>query len=379
MANTLTDLIPTIYSALDVVSRELVGILPGVTLDANAKRAALNQTIRSFETPSVTSSNITPGSTVPSFTGQTIGNNTLTITKSKGVGIPWTGEEELSLDMGFGVDPIVRDQFAQAMRTLANEVEADLAALSTQFSRAYGTAGTTPFASDLSASSNVLKILLDNGAPTGDLHLAIDTTAGAKLRSLAQLTKVNEAGTNAVQSQGILIDLHNFKIRESAQILTHTKGTGTSYQTNSGTGNAIGDTVIPADTGSGTILAGDIVTFAADTANKYVVTTALSGGSFTIGAPGLRVAIPDGNAITVGNSFTANMAYARNAIAAAIRVPAMPKRGDVAVDSTIVTDTRSGISFEIRHYLGYHQEAFEVGLAWGVAMVKEAHTALLLG
>lgn len=42
MANTLNSLIPTLYESLDIVSRELVGFIPSVALDANAARAAVN-------------------------------------------------------------------------------------------------------------------------------------------------------------------------------------------------------------------------------------------------------------------------------------------------------------------------------------------------
>ena len=48
MANTLTSLIPELYTNLDVVSRELVGLIPAVTLDAVASRAAKDATVRSF-------------------------------------------------------------------------------------------------------------------------------------------------------------------------------------------------------------------------------------------------------------------------------------------------------------------------------------------
>ena len=58
MANTLTSLIPDLYESLDVVSRELVGFIPSVTLDAAVARAALNQNVRSFVTPAVTAEDI---------------------------------------------------------------------------------------------------------------------------------------------------------------------------------------------------------------------------------------------------------------------------------------------------------------------------------
>ena len=47
MANTLTDLAPDLYAALDVVSRELVGMIPSVTVDARVNQAAVGQIVRS--------------------------------------------------------------------------------------------------------------------------------------------------------------------------------------------------------------------------------------------------------------------------------------------------------------------------------------------
>jgi len=292
--------------------------------------------------------------------------------------VRWNGEQSLGVDHGPGRANIMRDQFAQAMRTLVNEIEADLASLYVRTSRAYGAAGTTPFATDLSDPAQVRKILADNGAPLSDLQMVINTTAGANLRTLAQLTKANEAGSSDLLRRGVLLDIHGFAIRESAQIKQHAKGTGASYLINNVAGYSAGSTDLIVDTGTGTILAGDVVTLAGDS-NKYVVGSALAAGALSLNAPGLRQAAGDNTALTVGNSFVANMAFARSAIQLATRAPATPNEGDLATDRTTITDPQSGLTFEVAMYPQYRQVQYEISIAWGVACNKPEHCALLMG
>jgi hypothetical protein len=379
MATTLTSLLPDAYAALDVVSRELVGFIPAMQRDMTADRAALNQTIRSFVAPANTTASITPAMTVPTPAAQTIGNRTLSITKSKFAAFEWSGEDQKSADTGPGYLSVQQDQIAQAIRVLVNEVEADAAALHIYASRAYGTAGTAPFASDLSDIAQLRKILDDNGAPPSDRQVVIDTTAGARMRALTQLTKANEAADTTMLRQGLLLDIHNFGIRESAQVASFTKGTGAAYTTSTA-GFAVGATSIAIITGSGTVLAGDFVTFAGDT-NKYMVVTGVAApGTIVIAAPGLRQAIPaSAVAMTVGGTSVRSMAFSRNSMALATRLPALPKDGDLASDRTVLTDPRSGLSFELAYYPGFRMGGYFIGLAWGVANMKPEHSAVLLG
>lgn len=380
-ANTLTSLIPSLYAALDVVSRELVGAISSVTLDPTTSRAAVGQAVIAFKTPQATATDITPGVTPPNDGDQSIGNVSLTITKARRVPFRWNGEEELGLNNnGSGAAAIKGDQIQQAIRTLVNEMEVDtVAAARAAASRAYGTPGTTPFASDLSDPAQLRKILDDNGAPLAQRSLIIDTSAGAKLRTLTQLTKANEAGTTMTLRDGALLDLHGFIIKESAAVQAVTKGTGASYTSNTA-GYAVGATAITLITGTGTVLAGETVTFAGDT-NKYVVETGLAApGVLTLAAPGLRQALAaSAVAMTVGNTATASVAFAKSAIILATRAPALPEGGDLAVDRMTITDPRSGISFEIAMYPQYRQMQYEISAAWGVKGIKSAHTAQLLG
>lgn len=383
MSNTLTGLTTTIYNALDVVSRELVGFIPAVSSDMTYDRAAVGQTVTSPVAPAATATDITPAVTPPNDGDQTIGSVSMTITKARRVPVRWNGEEKRGLDNnGASYNVILRDQLAQGMRALVNEVESDIANLCLKSSRAYGTPGTVPFATNLAEAAQMRKILSDNGAPMSDLQMVLDTTAGASMRTLGQLTKANEAADTSMLRRGVLLDVHGFAIRESAQVKTVLAGTGAASTTNAA-GYAVGATVITlAVAGTGTILAGDVITFAGDT-NKYVVASGDSdvsnGGTITLAAPGLRKAIAaSATAITIIAATTRNMAFARSALAVATRAPALPEGGDSASDRMIITDPISGLSFEISLYKQYRQIQYEIALAWGVAMVKPEHTALLL-
>jgi hypothetical protein len=378
VANTLTSLIPDLYEAMDVVSREMVGMIPSVSRDHTIARAAVGQQVRSFVVPATTASDIVPGVTPPNDGDQTLSNVSMTITKARRVPIRWNGEEELGVNNGGpGVMNIRANQMAQSMRTLVNEIESDLCALYTRASRSYGTPGSAPFATSLADPAQIRKILSDNGAPMGDLQMVINTTAGANMRALAQLNKANESADTSMLRRGVLLDIHGFAIRESAQVKTPTKGTGASYVT-SGV-SAIGATSITLATGTGTVLAGDTVVFTGDP-NKYVVSAGVAApGVLTIAAPGLLTTVASGTAVTVSNTAAQNMAFARTAIALATRLPALPSDGDAAVDRTTITDPVSGLAFEVAMYAQYRQMQYEISAAWGVGVFKPEHFALLLG
>lgn len=380
----LTPLIPSLYEGLDVVSRELVGFIPSVNRSATAERAAVGQSVTYHVAPAAVVSDVV-ATMVPSDPADvTLGNGTITISKSRKTEFAFTGEEQRGLNTGSGYISVQADMFAQGLRALTNEVEADLsAAAAAAACRFTGTAGTTPFGSSLGDAAQLRKILDDNGAPASGRSLIINTSSGANLRTLTQLTKVNEAGSQMTLRQGELIDIFGFSIKETGQGVSHTKGTAASATTNAA-GYAVGATTITlASAGTGTILAGDTVSFAGDS-NKYQVITGdadvSGGGTIVLAAPGLRVAIPaSATAITVGNSYAANVGFTQNALVLAARAPALPDQGDSAIDRTMLIDPRSGLAFEISMYAGKRKIELEVALAWGVKATKPEHIAMLGG
>jgi len=391
MSNTLTSLTPTLYEALDIVSREMVGYIPAVSRNSSAERAALNQSILVPITTPGTPGDNTPAVTAPNTGDQTVDNISMTIDKSKHVPIRWNGEEQRGLINAGSYNGILLNQFVQGFRSLVNLIEADLhATVYKSASRAYGTAGTAPFgtAGDLSDIAQVRKILDDNGAPQTDLQFVAGSTAMANIRGKQSvLFKMNEAGTDTLLREGILGRLEGFDVHNSAAIVQHVKGAATGQLINGA--EAVGQTTLTLDTitvNTTGIKAGDIVTHASDSTNKYVVNTGLAAtsGDIVIGGPGLLIAAADNDAVSIGNSYTPNTAFSRSAVQLITRRPAMPigpdgRPMDMADDTMEITDPVSGITFEIAVYRQFMQLVYHVRLAWGAKAIKSAHIATLIG
>ncbi|CAH3424265.1 P22 phage major capsid protein family protein [Enterobacter hormaechei] len=376
--NTLTGLIPTIYTALDVVSREQTGFIPAVARDAKADAAAKDQTVRAPVAPPATTEDIVPGPSAPNSGDQAIGGVDVKITKSKMAPVKWNGEEQLALGPAGTYNTILADQFKQAFRALANEVDADLAALYFNSSRAVGTPKDTPFSvkDDLSDAALARQILTDNGAPTTDLRMVLGGEAMASIRGKqAVLFKANEAGTDQLLREGVIGRIMGFNLHESFSIKRTAKSTAAGYKVNGA--KKEGDIIIAISAGTGGIAVGTAVKFDGDD-NQYLVVAATSS-SITISSPGLRQDLADETAITVLSEFTPNMAFDRGAFLLASRTPAMPEGGDTADDVMNVTDPKSGITFQVALYRQYRQVRYEVGLAWGVASVAPRHSAIIMG
>lgn len=389
-ANTLTGVIGDLYAGMDVVSRELVGIIPTAFRNANAERVAVGQSVIYPITEEAGLSDNTPSMSIPEPTDKDPDFGSITISKSKNSNFGWTGEEQRALNNGVGYLTLQGDYFAQALRKLVNEIEKDLfVEAAANAVAATGTPGTTPFASNVGDSAQIRKLLDDRGAPPSDRALVGDTSMGAALRTLANLTKANEAGTTMTLRDGELLNLNGLSIKESAQaVFTPAASIGTAASATTNTaGYAKGATTITlASAGTGTIVTGDFIKFAGDS-NYYRVVTGdtdvSNGGSVVLAAPGLMQPIPAAaTAITVARTtagYARNVAFQRNALHLVARAPALPAEGDAAIDRMTIIDPRSGMSFEVSLYAGYRKIRAEVACAWGVKAVKPEHIVALLG
>ena len=377
MANTFTALAPVAYSIAQTVSQEPSAVLDAINLDFDAKNVAVGDTVYVPVAPVRTVSTYTPAMTTTAGTDAVATSVGVTITNRDYADWNLTGEQIRSLQNGTINQEWMRQIIQQSMRAVRNNAEiVAAAAVKIGASRVVGTAGTTPFASDLSALVDVRKVLRDNGAPMADLQLITDTAANVNLLKLGIIQQAYQAGSDAERRSGNVQRQFGFQISDSAGISTHTKGTGAAYVTSGST--AVGVRDIALVTGTGTVLAGDVVTFAADTVNKYVNGTAIAApGTISLNRPGARVTIATANAMTVGNNYVPNLAFERSAIVGVMRAPEIPLGGQVT--GVMPISDASGMTYTLVEITGDGMITYRLHLNYGFKVVQQEHVAMIMG
>ncbi|MES2262107.1 MAG: P22 phage major capsid protein family protein [Pseudomonadota bacterium] len=376
MANIFTALQPTLFSAAQEVSNEPFGVISAITSDFNDEGVAVGDLVTVPVAPIRAVKSFAPSMAMPTGDDATANNVQVQITNTDYVDWNMTGEQILSLQNAGSDKDWVRQMIAQGMRALRNKAEiAACTAIKVGASRAVGTAGTNPFASDINIIADVRKVLFDNGAPMADLQLCIDSSAGTSARKLGIVQQAYQAGSDTERRTGDLLRQFGFAVRESAGIVQHVKGTGASYVTSGST--AIGAQSMALVTGTGTVLAGDVVSLAADTNNKYVVGTGVAApGTISLGRPGARIVIPTANALTVGNNYTPNLAFERSSVVGIMRAPIIPP--NPIITQTLISD-KFGMTYLLLQIAGYGMTTWQLHIAYGFKVVQGEHVAVVMG
>lgn len=377
MANTLTKLQPTLFSAAQVVSREPWGVIDAISLDFDDKGVAKGDVVDVPIAPTRAATNFTPGAQTSTGADATADTVQVQITKSRKVSWNLTGEQIRSLQNATenNQPEWVRQLVQQGMRTLRNEAEVDAAlAVKIGASRATGAAGGSPFASNINALVDVRKILRDNGAPLSDLQCVMDTEDGAGLRKLDIIQRADQAGTPAERRTGNLDRQFGFMLRESAGISLHSQGAGATggYLLNGAVAEDAQDWTV--DTGSGDFNAGDVITV---DGVQYVVSGALDGTTLSVNRPGAVDTIA--NDTPVGDSgdtdYTPILCFEREAVVGITRPPLIPPNPTI---TPIPISDGEGNTFLLLEIAQYGQISWELHLAWGFKTVQQEHIGLIL-
>lgn len=383
MTDSLSNIIPTIIAAFETVTAGIVGFAGGVPINGDlSERAALGQTIEWPEPNVGTPKDAVPGCTGPCGDPLTASKKLVTIEKQRSIPIAVTGDQFKGLQGN--IYPFLKRAFIKAIRQIVTEVDVYMAIKAIEnASRAWGTAGTAPFGTlnDMTDFAGLKQIFRENGHDPANLDLRLTLNNAAMFNiegKMSNIWKANEFGSDELSRWGYITEIEGFRMGTMPNIPQHVKGTGAGYVTSGATAIDVEDIALV--TGAGTVLAGDVVTFAADPNRKYVVNKGIAApGTITIGEPGARMVIPTGNAMTIGNSYSPNVAYDADAMLFLCRPPAVPAGGDSAVDSVLLQDPVSRLVIEVAQYKQYLQETYDVRIAYGATVVDPSLVALLLG
>ena len=382
MANTFGTLVTSVQANLDTVLREQIGYIPAVSINAEAAQAAIGQVIQYPIAPVMVAMDGTAVCCAdnPCPPDQAFGVGNMVVDHDRIVNLCWTAEEDRQVNNSYGYSGAnFRDnQIQQGIRTLVNEVETSIAAVGYNAAQVYTPASTTLFstqADNFKDLTLIRKLLIDNATPDSDLHLVMNTLSGAQVRNLYNLTRANENASDATVRRGSLLELMNFQLHESyAAGVNRTNGSGTAYEVVGA--QTAGDTTVPVDTGTGTILSGQLITFAGNTTVYTVIS--FSGGIITLNR-GLTGPLADNALVTMGAVYSPQLAFKREAIVLAARLPSLIGGEDSAEERAYITDPYSGLTFSLAQYRNRRATTWELGLVWGVKMVKPEMAVLIPG
>ena len=373
MANTLTAIIPSVIAAMQSVSRSSGALFNAVNKDIDAEAVGLGQAITLPISATASTYTVTPGSTPPALVDSVVTSNTLTLDQHKGSRFSLTEEDLAKIANN---PDFVNRQIAQSIKAVVNEASSFLyGKMSAGASLAFGAAGTTPFADSPDLLMDIWADLMDEEAPNEDLKATLSTGAWASAGKLTEFQKLNEAPEGVSFARNSIGMLANFGVSFDQKIASVTKGTGASYVADGGA--SIGDTVITLKTGTGTVLAGDVVVFAGDS-NQYVVKTGAVAAGDIVLAEGLKIALDNGDAMTIQASSVRNICNHMDAVRFGFR-PSKASGLDSAMDSTVVVDPVSGLALRLAAYGGYHAGSYEVSAVYGATVDRPEWVKILLG
>jgi hypothetical protein len=280
-------------------------------------------------------------------------------------------------------------QAEAAVAALASFVNAFLLGLYKGVYGFTGTPGTTPFATTVVGLTANRAILNRQLAPMADRRMVLDVNAEANALGLPQFSSWQQVGDTKAIIEGTIGRRFGFDVAMDQQVPTHpsvpfTAGAVTVNGVNavnagSPDGGRTGTISLNKITNAGTLIQGDILTFAGD-AQTYVVTApvALIVGNTTVPiAPALQIARTGGEAVTLQAAHVVNLGFHRDAISFASR-PLMATSANT-VELLSIADPVSGLTLRMEAIRQNKQVFYDFDILFGAALVRPELAARLAG
>jgi len=275
-------------------------------------------------------------------------------------------------------------QASEAVKSLADTVNAFIFSKYKGVYGYAGTAGTTPFATTTVAGTDARKVLNNQLAPLNPRALVLNPDAEANALNLQAFQNYSWSNSADAIREGKIDRRLGFMFGMDQQVPSHTAGSLTGVVDTSGAGNTAGVSSVLLATGAGeaiALLEGDIITFA-NHSQTYVVTADMALGASLTGsvsiAPVLQVTVPTATVVTVKTSHVVNLGFHRDAFAFASR-PLLDSGQGLGNIITSMTDPLTGLSLRLEISRQHKQTNWSFDILYGAALVRRELATRLAG
>jgi len=373
VSNTITNVLPKLL-AQGLLALRQNAVMPRLVNTSYSALAAQRGNVISIPIPSaITARDVTAA--VTWATNVDVSPTVSTVTLDFWKEAPFQLSDNDMVSVMNGTVPM---QASEAVKSLANSIDAYILGKHTAFYGAAGTAGTTPFATLITTAGDARKLLNKQIAPVDNRYAVLDPDAEANLLALSNILQFNERGDQGGIINGSIGRKLGFDWYMDQNLSTYTPGTAwASGFIASTVGAAVGDTTLNIinATATGAINIGDIFTLTADTTyeQQYVVTAGATVTATTAVAisfyPALRTTVATGaTLVVVSVPYIPKLAFHRYALAWASR-----PLGDVmALGSTFqsVADPISGVALRLEVARQYKQTTFSYDVLGGANVIR---------
>jgi len=376
MANTVTEVLPKLL-AQGLLALRQQSIMPRFVNRAYETLAGEKGSTIDVPIPSaIAIAAVSPAATPPSTAD--VAPTKVAIALSEWWEAPFYLTDKDVLEVMDGTIPM---QASEAVKAVANKVDQDILNLYKSVYGFAGAAGSTPFANDLSEFLTADQVLNDQLAAVDPRAVILNARATGNAKGLRAIQDASWRNDPEAMRRSEIGFVLGYSWAMDQNVPRHTAGTNSGATTDSA-GYALGvKTVTLASAGTGTILVGDIITFAGDD-QTYAVTegdTDVSDGGAISFVPGLKVVIPTSPvAITTKASHRVNLAFHRDAFALATRPFAGADPMNLGQYLAAV-DPVSGLTLRLEVTREHKRTRFSYDILYGVQLVRPEYGCRLAG
>ena len=261
-------------------------------------------------------------------------------------------------------------QMSESVKSLSNTIDDYLWSLIDSTGGVYGytgTAGTTPFASNVSQYLDARAIANNQLMPMDNRFVILDADAEANALQLTAFLDASAAGSKETIVEGEIGYKLGARWAMSQNVSTHTETNSPSSWLVNDASVAVGDTTITVDGGSGAPVEGDVFVVAGSS-QTYQVSSATS--TVITMTPAVQYAYADNAALTFKGSYVANLLLHRDLIGFAMAPLMETEQFQGGSMSATAVDEDSGLALRLEVTRQFKQYEWSFDALYGGAVIR---------